>query len=149
MLITQKCRYALRAILELAKREGQGLVKTADIAKAQAVPPRFLEVILGQLKQGGFVTSRRGASGGYMLARPVSDLTVGEVIRFLQGGIGPLHCFGVEDKSDCPLDGDCIFLDLWEKAAEAMGRVFDGTTFADLVKRDRQKRGEYVVSYSI
>lgn len=149
MLITQKCRYGLRAVLELAKRDGQGLVKTADIAKAQAVPPRFLEVILGQLKQGGFVTSRRGAGGGYTLARAVSDLTVGEVIHFLQGGIAGLHCVGSGGKAECPLDGRCAFAELWEETAQAVSSVCDRTTFADLMQRDRQKRGDYVATYSI
>ncbi|HUU92028.1 MAG TPA: Rrf2 family transcriptional regulator [Phycisphaerae bacterium] len=149
MLITQKCRYGLRAVLELAKRDGQGLVKTADIAKAQAIPPRFLEVILGELRQGGFVTSRRGASGGYTLARAVSDLTVGEVIYFLQGGLAGLHCVGSGGKDACPLDGRCAFVELWEETAQAVSSIYDRTTFADLVERDRQKRGDYVETYSI
>jgi len=149
MLITQKCRYGLRAVLELAKRDGQGLVKTADIAKAQAIPPRFLEVILGQLKQGGFVKSRRGASGGYTLARPASDLTLGEAISFLQGNVALLHCVGAQGRSDCPLVGGCAFEQLWEETGQAISSVFGRTTFADLVERDRQKRGDHLATYSI
>ena len=63
MLVSQKCQYALRALFELAKRNGEGPVKIAAIAKAQAIPPRFLEVILSQLKQGSFVESQRGSEG--------------------------------------------------------------------------------------
>ncbi len=81
MLVSQKCQYALRAIFELAKRTGQGPVKIAEIAEAQAIPVRFLEVILSQLKQGRFAVSQRGSEGGYQLARPPQELTVGEITR--------------------------------------------------------------------
>ena len=80
MLISQKSRYALRAILELAKRKSSGHTKIAEVARAQIIPPRFLEVILGQLKQGGFVESRRGSDGGYVLVRSPAGLTVSNVV---------------------------------------------------------------------
>lgn len=83
MLISHRCQYALRAIFELAKRSNQGPVKIAQIAEVQAIPVRFLEVILSQLKQGRFVASRRGNRGGYILAYSPAELTVGAVIRFM------------------------------------------------------------------
>ena len=88
MLISQKDRYALRALFELAKRHGGRPIKVAEIAAAQAVPARFLEVILTELKQAGFVTSRRGRYGGYLLAREPADLTIGDGIDTiaLEGG---------------------------------------------------------------
>ncbi len=73
MLVSQKSQYALRAVFELARRNGGLPVKIADIAEAQAIPQRFLEVIMNQLKQGGFVESRRGKRGGYLLARSAGD----------------------------------------------------------------------------
>ena len=87
MQVSQK-KYTLRAIFELAKHKDQGPVKVADIAKVQAVPQRFLEVILSQLKQPGFVISRRGNDGGYTMVRDPAELTVGEVMDFIQGPIG-------------------------------------------------------------
>ena len=150
MLISQKCQYGLRAILELAKRDDRTPVKVAEIADAQAIPARFLEGILGELRRGGFVESRRGASGGYLLARSPKDLTVGEVIGFLQGPIGPVHCLAGERESRCPLYGRCAFLPMWEKAREALSNVFEGTTFAELVSADRAAgRRPYVPSYAI
>jgi len=77
MLVSQKAQYALRAVFELARRHGKGWVKISDIADTQAIPIRFLEVILGQMKQAGFVVSRRGTEGGYMLAVAPGELTVG------------------------------------------------------------------------
>ena len=79
MAISQKCQYALRAVFELAKHYGQGPVKIADIAKAQAIPLRFLEVILSQLRQGGFAGSRRGNEGGYLLVRSPREFATGHI----------------------------------------------------------------------
>jgi len=149
LLISQKCQYALRAIFELAKRAGEGPVRIADIASAQAIPVRFLEVILSQLKQGGFVRSQRGNRGGYILARSPHTLAVGEVIRFLEGPLGPVVCAVGSSESECPLYGDCVFLPMWEKVREAISAVYDNTTFQQLVEEEAQKGQEYVPQYSI
>jgi len=138
MLVSQKCQYALRAIFELAKRTGQGPVKIAEIAEAQAIPVRFLEVILGQLKQGRFVVSQRGSEGGYQLARPPQELTVGEIMRFVEGPLAPVTC-GLDPaktKDKCPFYGNCVFLPMWEKARRAAADVYDSTTFQGLVTQE-------------
>ena len=149
MLVTQKCQYALRAVFELAKHYGQGVVKIAEIAEVQAIPVRFLEVILGELKQGGFVDSRRGKEGGYLLARPPRALAVGEVIRFVEGPVGPVGCVEDGSATDCPLHGSCVFLGLWEKVQEAVSEIYDNTVIQDLVEDDKRMRSKYVPSYSI
>ncbi len=138
MLISQKCQYGLRAIFELARRGGGGgePVSVAEIARVQAIPPRFLEIILGQLKQAGYVVSRRGARGGYLLARDPAEITVGEVIRAIQGEIGPVHCQVESSGWECPLSGNCIFFPMWERARAALSDVFDDTTFANLVRKE-------------
>jgi len=149
MFVSRKCQYALRAIFELSRRSGQGPVKIAEIAKAQAIPPRFLEVILSQLKQAGFVASQRGNEGGYVMVQSPEELTVGEVVRFIEGPIGPVRCVADDSTDDCPLYGDCVFLPMWEKVGKAISDVYDKITFQDLVEQERQKAGEYVPSYSI
>ncbi|MBE3132945.1 MAG: Rrf2 family transcriptional regulator [Acidobacteria bacterium] len=148
-MLSQKCQYGLRAVFELARHYGKGPIKIADIAAAQAIPPRFLEVILSQLKQGGFVDSRRGASGGYELKRSPGDLAVGEVIRFIEGPIGPVMCLTGQDQDNCRLRGNCVFLGMWEKAGKAIAQVYDGTTFGGLVEEDRLRKRDYVSSYAI
>jgi Rrf2 family protein len=147
--ISQKCQYALRAVFELARRVGEGPVRIADIAEAQAIPLRFLEVILSQLKQGDFVQSQRGVRGGYVLTRPARDLSVGDIIRFVEGPLGPVECVRGGDHTDCPLHGDCVFLSMWRKVGEALAAVYDGTTFEDLVEEDARRRSAYVQDYSI
>lgn len=134
MAITQKCQYALRAIYELALHMDEGPQKIGAIAEAQNIPVRFLENILNSLKGAGFVDSQRGKDGGYFLSRQADSITVGEVIRFVQGPLGPVECTaGIND--DCDFYSDCVFRPLWDKAREALEAVYDGTTFLDLVKQ--------------
>lgn len=150
MFLSQKCQYSLRAVFDLAANYGKGPIKIAQIAQRQAIPVRFLEVILSQLKQAGFVSSQRGPEGGYVLAQEPRDITVGDVIRFVEGPVGPVGCVaGQKAQEDCPLAGDCVFLPMWEKVREAMTGVYDSTTFADLVEQDRERAREHVPSYVI
>jgi len=149
MLVSQKCQYGLRAVFELAKHYGGRPVKIGDIAQAQAIPPRFLEIILGQLKQAGFVESKRGADGGYSLVRPPSDLSVGDLIRFVEGPIGPVVCVADGSQGKCPLRGACVFMPMWKKAQKAITEVYDGTTLQHLVDEDRRMHEEYVPFYAI
>lgn len=134
MILSQKCQYALRAIYEITRRQGEWPVKSGDIARAMAIPPRFLENILAQLKQGGFIESKRGKEGGYMLADPDRDLTVGEIIRFIQGPLAPVHCMTEGWAGKCPLAENCPFHSMWERAQQALVEVYDQTTFRDLVR---------------
>ena len=149
MLISQKCQYALRALFELAKREGDGPIRIADVARVQAIPPRFLEVILAQMKQGGFVHSQRGNRGGYSLARPADEVTVGDVIRFVEGPLGPVICAMGSTEKECPLYGGCVFLPMWEKVRDAVAGVYDNTTLKDLVEQEAQRDVGYVSCYAI
>jgi len=148
MLVSQKCQYALRAVFELAKQYARGPVKIGEIAEAQAIPARFLEVILSQLKQAGFVESRRGTEGGYLLIRPPNGLNVGEVIRFVQGPFGPVDCV-TSGGGQCPLRGSCVFMPMWKKVQKSMTDVYDKTTFQDLVDDDKRTCREYVPLYVI
>lgn len=148
MQVSQKCQYAVRAIFELALRRGEGPVKVGDIAEAQAIPARFLEVILSELRKGGFVESRRGSAGGYALARSPRELTVAEVVRFIEGPLEPVTCVVGQSDSCCPLYGGCVFLEVWQDALKAMSDVFEAATFQGLVERHKRK-GAYVESYVI
>ena len=89
MQVSQKCKYTLRALFELAKRQGDGPVSAAEIATAQALPPRFLELILHSLTKSGEVKSRRGIRGGYVLAVSPTAITVGDVVRLVDGSAAP------------------------------------------------------------
>jgi len=149
MSISQKCQYAVRALLELSKRSGQAPMRSGEIAAKQAIPARFLENILNELKTAGLVEARRGAQGGFLLACKPEQLTVGRVIRLVDGSLDPVRCRKGPDQRDCPLKDRCSLLQLWEEAKAAVEAVYDRATFADLAKReislDRQQTAEYCI----
>ena len=149
MLITQKSQYAMRAIFELAKREGAGPIKIGDIAEAQAIPQRFLENILNQLRQGGVVKSRRGKEGGYQLARPAQEITAGMILRLIEGEIYAVECASDPAERRCPMYGDCVFLPLWDRARQALEGVYDGTNFAQMVQQERDHSECAALTYCI
>jgi Rrf2 family protein len=144
MAITQKSKYALRATLELAVRFGRGPTSIGEIAKAQAIPPRFLEAILAQLKRAGLVESRRGNEGGYVLARTPARVSVGDVLRVVQGALAePNSAFGG------PAAAQAVFLPIWEAALRQASSVYDAASFQVLVDRYRTALGNEVPDYSI
>ena len=149
MNVSNKCQYALRAMFELAKRYWGEPVKVYEIAESQVIPVRFLEQILNQLRQGGFVESRRGASGGYLLAASPGLLNVGEIIRFIDGPIAPVQCIAGDAGSDCPLQGHCAFLGLWTRARDALTNVYNNTTLQDLVDEESALSENYLGNYCI
>jgi Rrf2 family cysteine metabolism transcriptional repressor len=149
MRISKKCRYALRAIFELALRNRGRPVKIHEIAAAQNIPPRFLEVILNELRHAGFVDSRRGNGGGYVLTRDAKDLTVGEVIEYIQGSISVASDGIRKAGRNTVFFGDDAFEQLWRELNTAISEACDSKTFAELVEFERAKRETCVPDYSI
>lgn len=134
--VSQKSRYALRALFELAKQYGHGPVRIADIAERQAIPKRFLESILNQLRQANLVRSLRGSRGGYELARPPEQVTVGETMRVTEGSLVGTGCVAESPSRGCPLYGRCVFKGMWERASGALAAVYDAITFQELVEEE-------------
>lgn len=141
MNISVKGEYALEAIFDLASQPAGEPVKIADIARRRRIPQKFLELILASLKQGGFVESRRGAEGGYLLARPADSLTIGEVVRFLEGP-QPAKT-RARRKTETP------FSDLWDQVDRAVSSILDKTTFGDILRSWTEKRSKYVMNWEI
>jgi len=133
--------YALHAIFDLALQKQGEPIKIAEIARRQKIPQKFLELILAGLKQGGFVESRRGAEGGYLLAKPPDTITVGEVIRFVEGT--------KSNKQSGKQQAGDAFSDTWQRVERAVSDVIDHTTFAELVRNWREKQTKYVPNWDI
>lgn len=123
--------------------------KIQAIADAQGIPARFLEVILSELRHGGFVESRRGRDGGYILARRPEDLTVGEIIRHVQGPVDVVNHGGANGQRHGGVRGDYAFGQMWEQMRSAVSGIYDGTTFADLVRREVSMRRSGTANYAI
>jgi Rrf2 family protein len=133
MRVSAKADYAIRAMIELAAAEGEGQpVKGDRLAQAQQIPGKFLESILGDLRQGGLVRSQRGADGGYWLARPAAEVTVADVIRAVEGPIA--HVRGVRPE-DVEYAGSAAQLrELWIALRANMRAVLETVTLADLAR---------------
>ena len=132
-MISQKAKYALRALLALA-RAGRGQTRMiGEISRDQAIPKKFLEQILLELKRAGFVTSRRGRMGGYELVRAPEEIMYGEVLRLIDGPIAPLPCLSkiaYRKCEDCKDEGSCEFRLVFERVSVATRGVLVQTTLA-------------------
>ena len=140
MNISVKGEYALQAVFDLAAHSAEGPVKIGSIAKRWEIPQKFLELILAGLKQGGFVESRRGAEGGYLLAKPAEAITVGEVLRYVEGP--PTGKMGNRKRDD-------PFAAMWRRVDEAVSSVIDRTTFAEMLAAWKESRAKYVPNWDI
>jgi len=141
MKISVKGDYALLAVLDLASQPPGNPIKIADIAKRWKIPQKFLELILAALKQGGFVESRRGAEGGYLLARPADAITVGEVLRFVEGGRA--------GKPRGKRRPEGPFADMWQRVDDAISEIMDHATFAEIVRAWEEKQRRHVLTWEI
>ena len=101
MSVSQQSQYALRAVFELGKRRDEGPIAVADIAEAQAIPRRFLELIIAQLRRAGFVTSHRGVQGGYALVMSPREIAVADIIRAIDGSLAPVKCIATHRPTHC------------------------------------------------
>ena len=141
-MMSNTCRYALRAVLELSLREEVAPMTIAAIAEAQDIPARFLEAIMRELKVGGIVVSVRGKDGGYRLALPAAAIRVGDVVRLFGGA-------GRELGAPAADTGDDVFADVWTNAARALSRVLDSVSFAQMAEKARRRREGDALHYVI
>jgi Rrf2 family cysteine metabolism transcriptional repressor len=138
--LSTKGEYASRAMLELALRFADGPQHIRDISAAQDIPGRFLEQILLQLKRAGYLRSRKGPRGGYLLSRPPERISVAEVIRVMDGPLAPIDCVSVTAHELCPKEEACVLKGLWKETRDAIAGILERTTLADLVQRTKDSR---------
>ena len=133
--------YGLRMMMDLARHYGAGPLSLAEVGKHEALPVAYLEQLVGGLRKAGLVTSRHGAHGGYELAEPPADISVGRVMRVLEGPISPMVC-ATEGETDptCERQAYCSANVVWERVRDSVAQALDSLTLADLVppKRDQQ-----------
>lgn len=136
MKISTKGRYALRFMAELA-RAGEGKrLSVKEIAQRQKISDKYLEQIAHLLSNEGFIVSTRGAQGGYSLARPAGDMTVGQVLRACEGDLSPVECVSNCGK-DCERADNCDTMFVWRALKDATDNVVDGITIEDLITQQR------------
>jgi Rrf2 family protein len=152
--LSKKTEYALRALAELAIRgQEEGHVQAQELARGEKIPVKFLEQILLSLKKAGIVQSRRGAGGGYVLNRSPEGISLGEVIRRIEGPVNLLDCIAEEESEACSCTEmtTCGLRDVVIDVRDAIGRLLDGVTLADICTRTRElrRRQDFVPRYSI
>jgi Rrf2 family protein len=135
MKVSTKGRYGTRAVLELARRYGQGPVLVREISERQEISERYLENILNALRKSGIVVSARGAGGGYQLARNPAEITVGDVVRSLEGPLDVVECTGPRP---CERNSRCATYRVWNNLKSAIERELDSVTIADMLETDRE-----------
>lgn len=136
MRISAKGEYAIKAMVDLALHDGQDLQPIQDIAARQSIPQRYLEQVLLQLKRSGFLYARRGSAGGYRLSRPADQVTVGALLRAVEG---PPAGFDSPRRGGHGEDAAGLY-ELWQEIAEAVASVVDRTTLEDLRRRALERR---------
>lgn len=138
MKISTRGRYALRLMLDLALNEQDQYVTIKSIAERQEISVKYLEQIITTLNRAGYVKSIRGPQGGYKLAHPPQEYTVGMILRTIEGSLVPVACME-DEPNECPRSDRCATLELWRRLYEAISSVIDNVTLADLVEWQKAK----------
>jgi Rrf2 family protein len=150
-VLTKKGKYGLKAMVHLAQSEPGRPVPVMEISEKQCIPKKFLDAILCELRNSGFVHSKMGKGGGYSLARPASDITVGELVRAIDGPLAPVHCASktrYRRCDDCFDENTCAVRRIMQRAQQALSDVLDNCSLQEMHDRVKQE-SEEVLFYDI
>jgi Rrf2 family protein len=146
MKLSTRGEYALRALLVLGLNYGPHVVRIQTISAEQNIPKRFLEQILNDLKSAGVVESKRGIAGGYRLARPPQDITLAAIVRHIEGALAPISCVSERfyERCSCPDEARCAIRSVMKEARDAVVKIVERVTIAELCERARHLQHEPV-----
>ena len=138
MRLSRRSEYGLRTLVDLVRHEGAGPVALATLAKRNNLPPKFLEQIMATLKHGGIVRTTLGAHGGYETAADPTTISIGRVVRLLDGALAPLPCVSLRyyGRCSCPDEATCALRDVMIDVRDAMLEILDKETLAELAARE-------------
>lgn len=139
MKLSTKGRYGLRALIDLAQYSGEAPVSITSISARQELSERYLEQLMSMLKKAGLVKSVRGAGGGYVLAKDMAEISVGDVLRALEGSLEPVECAGLEPDGGCKASDHCVTKYVWQRINESISRTVDEIMLDQLVEESRRK----------
>jgi Rrf2 family protein len=135
-VLSSKAKYAIKATMFLARRTQAGQIQASEIAEGEQIPRKFLELILAELRNAGILQSKKGKGGGYILGRPANDLTLGEIIRVIDGPLAPIPCvskLSYRRCEDCEDEVTCGVRLVMQQVRDATASILDGMTVADLL----------------
>ena len=144
MKLSTKGRYGVAAMYDLALQYGKGPVSLKSVAQRQAISEHYLEQLMGVLRKAGYVRSIRGAQGGYELTHPPAEISVGDIVRIMEGPIALSDCQLDTDSggSPCKRRSICVTRDVWAKVRDSISTVLDSISLADLCKEEKHKEME-------
>ncbi|MFZ3132198.1 MAG: Rrf2 family transcriptional regulator [Desulfosporosinus sp.] len=138
MKLSTKGRYGVRVMFDLAQHMGEGPVSLKSIVERQDMSEHYLEQLVFGLRKAGLVKSVRGAQGGYLLGREPGKITVGDIIRVLEGPIAPVDCVSEENPECCAIADYCVTRTIWKKVRDSIAEVLDSITLETMLE-DAQK----------
>ena len=139
MKLSTKGRYGLRALIDLAQNSKETPVSITSISARQDLSERYLEQLMSMLKKAGLVESIRGAGGGYILAKDMKEISVGDVLRELEGSLEPVECAGLEPDGGCRASDSCVTKYVWQRINESINRTVDEIMLDQLVRESGKK----------
>jgi len=131
--LSTKGRYGVKAMFDLAMNYGKGPIPLKNIAKRQQISEPYLEQLMASLRRAGLVKSMRGAQGGYMLANSPENITVGQIIKTLEGPLAPTECVIEDETTECSKAEYCVTRLIWEKIRDSINNVIDIITLQDMI----------------
>jgi len=149
MKLSTKGRYGLRAMLDMAQNEEEGPIASHTIAQRQDISERYLEQLLIPLKQAGLVKSIRGSQGGYILGRAAKDISVGDIIRVLEGPLAPVDCVNEVNPDDCKRADNCVTRLIWAKVRDSVSDILDSYSLEDLVNESHKMSKPVAINFDI
>ena len=138
MKISTKGRYGLRALIDLARYSEIEPVSINSIAARQGISERYLEQLMTLLKKAGLIKSIRGAGGGYVLAKELEEISVGDVLRALEGNLEPVECTGFDEEDSCEAAGGCVTKYVWQRINESINKTVNEISLKQLVEESKQ-----------
>ncbi len=143
MKLSTKGRYGLRAVLDLAVHTDDEAVALSQIAERQGISMNYLEQLIAKLKKSGIVNGIRGAQGGYVLTRPAEEISVGDILRALEGDLNPVDCSEVnKGDSPCHNSDSCVTKYVWKRISDSINDAVDGIMLSELVAESKKIQTE-------
>jgi len=147
MKLSTRGHYGLKAMYDLALHYGEGPIPISEIAQRQLISEPYLEQLFSALRKAGLIKSVRGAQGGYLLNRLPEEITVGEIVRVLEGPIAPVECVSENVKEACDQADACISRVVWSKVRDALNKVMDSITLRDMVEEASRNQSRNLMYY--
>lgn len=149
MKLSTKGRYGVKAMLDLALHNSEGQIALKNIAERQEISENYLEQLFATLRKAGLVNSIRGSQGGYILSNTPENITVGSILRALEGSLAPVECVLENDPACCNRADRCVTKNLWTKIRDSVNQVVDSITLQDLVEDYKKANDKADIAYFI